>query len=182
MKKFTLLLSLVSLGCLGACSSDNTSGGNSNERVITANDFESTAGWNVDPTLLEHGKAHSGQYAIKVDKDHEFSLTFDMALGQATPSKIKTVHLEGWAYLTSEKSSGVLGLQIMGGPTNSDMVYGDGIRLADVVKSYNKWVLVSKDITLPDNITAVQHVRISLWRADATEPVLVDDLRLTIKD
>ncbi|WP_303309532.1 hypothetical protein [Hymenobacter sp. BT730] len=179
MRKLTILLGL---SLLGACSADEPSGtATSGKRIITANDFESVAGWNVDPSLLDRGRARSGQYAIKVDQDHEFSLTFDMPLGQATPSKIKHVRLEAWAYLLSEKSTGVLGVQIMEPGTNNQ-TFGDDIKLGDVVKAHNKWVHVSKDITLPDNITALQHIRLSLWRANASDAVLVDDVKLSILD
>ncbi|MBD2766887.1 hypothetical protein IC235_03150 [Hymenobacter sp. BT664] len=179
MKNIAALLALI---LLGACSSDKKSGSASGNKIITANDFESVAGWNVDPLILDRGRAHSGQYAIKVDASHEFSLTFDMALGMATPSKIKKLHLEAWAFLPSNKATGVLGIQLMGGPSNSDMLYGDGIQLGQEVKTYNKWVKVSKEFTLPDNITAAQHIRLSLWRADASDFVLVDDIELSIKE
>src|SRR6476469_8251778 len=160
MKKFTAVLGL---SLLAACSSNENVASASDGKTITANDFESLAGWNIDMGLLDKGRAHSGDYAIKVNKDHEFSLTFDMLLGQATPSKIKKVRLEGWAYLPSDKATGQLGMQIMG-PNGSDQLFGDGIRLADVVKTYGKWTKVEKDITLPDNITALDHIRMSLWR------------------
>ncbi|GAB2795276.1 hypothetical protein HNQ93_002981 [Hymenobacter luteus] len=179
MKKFTVLLSLA---VLGACSSDEkASTSASDAKTITFNDFESVAGWNVDPALLDRGRAHSGKYAIKVDKDREFSLTFDMALGQATPTKIKTVHLEAYAFLPSDKATGMLGVQVMD-DTNTQQLFGDGIRLGEAVKSYGKWVPVSKDITLPENITAAQHLRLSLWRADASDYVLIDDVKLSIKE
>ncbi|SNR74298.1 MULTISPECIES: hypothetical protein [Hymenobacter] len=178
MKKIAVLLGLA---FLGACSSDDTSAVASDSKTITANDFESLAGWNNDPATLDKGHAHSGQYAIKVDKDHEFSTTFDMALGLATPAKIKTVHLEAWAYLPSNKATGMLGVQVMD-PATNQQVFGDGIRLGEQVKEYNKWTQVSKDIVLPDNITSLQHIRMSLWRADATDRVLVDDVKLSIKD
>ena len=177
MKKITALLGL---SLLAACSSDDNAPSVSDAKTITANDFESLAGWNVDLGMLDKGRAHSGKYAIKVNKDHEFSLTFDMVLGQATPTKIKQVHLEGWAYLPSDKAAGMLGMQIMG--PNGAQLFGDGIRLGDVVKTYGKWTKVEKDITLPDNITALDHIRMSLWRADATDEVLVDDIRLSIKE
>lgn len=179
MKNFTVLLGLA---LLGACSSDDKAGSGSGGKVITANDFEESAGWNVDPAMLDRGRAHSGQYAIKVDKDHEFSLGFDMALGQATPAKIKTVHLEGWAFRVGDNSTGILGVQVMDVNNPGQQVFGDGIKIAEVVKSKGKWEQISKDITLPDNITAAQHLRVSLWRADGTDAVLVDDVKLSIKE
>lgn len=177
MKKFTVVLGLA---LLTACSSNDSASATSDAKTITANDFESQPGWNADVNAFDKGRAHSGQYAIKVDKDHEFSLTFDMPLGKATPSKVKTVHLEAWAYLPSSKSTGMLGIQIMG--LDGNQVFGDGIRLGDVVKTYGKWTKVEKDIALPDNITALNHIRMSLWRADATDEVLVDDINLSVKE
>jgi hypothetical protein len=178
MKKITVLLSL---GLLASCSSDGTST-TQKEKIITSNDFESVVGWNSNAGTIDKGRAHSGKYAIKVDQDHEFSLTFDMPLGEATPSKLKALHLKAWAFLPSEKASGILGIQIMEPGTDVKQIYGDGIKLGEAVKSYNKWVEVEKDFVLPDNITADQHVRLSLWRAGASEQVLVDDIELSIKE
>ncbi|MDQ2794691.1 MAG: hypothetical protein M3Y12_11900 [Bacteroidota bacterium] len=178
MKKITALLSL---SLLAACSSKDDAANAAGDKIITANDFESLAGWNIDMSLLDAGRAHSGKYAIKVNKDHEFSLTFDMVLGQATSSKIKTVHLAGWAFLPSDKATGMLGVQVMG-PDGATQLFGDGIRLGDAVKSYGKWVKVDKDIVLPETISALDHIRLSLWRADASDEVLVDDVQLSIKD
>lgn len=176
MKKIAILLGF---SLLAACSSKDDSASISADKIITRNDFEALAGWNTDMNLLDEGRAHSGKYAIKVNKDHEFSLTFDMMLGKATSSKIKTVRLEGWAYLPSDRATGVLGVQIIG-PDGNAQLFGDGIRLGEVVKSYGKWVKVSKDIVLPDTITALDHIRLSLWRADASDEVLIDDVTLSI--
>lgn len=179
MKKITVLLSLA---LLASCSSDDKAGATQKEKIITFNDFESVVGWDDNVGTIDKGRAHSGKYAIKVDKDHEFSLTFDMALGEATPSKLKALHLKAWAFLPSEAAAGILGIQILEPGTNVKQVYGDGIKLGEVVKSYNKWVEVEKDFILPDNITADQHVRLSLWRAGASEQVLIDDVELSIKE
>lgn len=173
----TLMLGLTVLAACG----DKTSSPSSDPDTITFNDFEGSAGWNVDPTSLDKGRAHSGKWAAKVDKDHEFSLTFDMALGQISPRKFKKVHMEAWAFMPAGNATGILGIQVMK-PESTDQQYGDGLKLQDVVKDYGKWVLVSKDFTLPDDITPAQHMRFSLWRADAGNFVLVDDVKLTIAD
>lgn len=177
MKKAFLLLSLAALG---ACSSNSAPEATAAANVVTFNDFEAGGGWSQDPTLFEKGRAHSGQYAIKVDKNHEFSLTFNLPLGQISDHKFKTIHVEAWVFMPSNKSTGNIGVQVMT-PTNTQ-VYGDGLRLPDVVKTYGEWVQVGKDFTLPDTITSTQSLRVFLWRADATDEVLLDDMKVTIKD
>lgn len=178
------LAGILCLAGLGACSADAPADSVVDANTITFNTFEGGGGWSNDagrndPTLLAKGRAHSGQYAIKVDQNHEFSLTFDMALGLISRHKFKTVRLDAWAFMPSDKATGILGLQVMEPGTNQQ-TYGEGIKLKDAVHTYRKWVPVSKEFTLPDNITLAQHLRLSLWRADASDEVLIDDVKLSI--
>ncbi|MBD2723434.1 carbohydrate binding domain-containing protein [Hymenobacter armeniacus] len=177
MKNFTLLLSIA---LLSACSSDDKAASAQDGSIVIENDFESLVGWNTDPAALFRGKAHSGRYALKVDKDHEFSPTFDMALNYVSPKRVKSIHLEAWAMLPGEKSTGVLGIQVMEPETGKE-IYGGGIRLAESVKKGNQWQKVEADYELPATITPTQHLRLALWRADASDQVMVDDVKMTIK-
>lgn len=174
-------LCLLGIALLGSCSSDKGASLEVDANTITANDFESLAGWNNDPAALDRGRAHSGQYAIKVDNNREFSLTFDSPLMLVSQRKFKTVVMEAWAYLPSERSTGVLGIQIID-PVTGQQAYGDGIKLGEAVKSYKKWVPVTKEFVLPSNLNTTHHIRFSLWRADATDVVLIDDFKVSIKD
>jgi len=178
MKNFVRFLMLASL--FSSCSSDDklTVGPN----TITANDFESLAGWVGDQATLTKTRAHSGKYALEVNKDHDFSLTYDAVLGQISPRKLKKIHLEAWAFRPNPNSKGVLGIQIVDPAQNNKDVAGDGIYLESDVKEFNKWVKVSKDITLPDNLVYTQHLRLFLWRGAGSEPTYVDDVNLTIAD
>ncbi len=183
VKKLALSLGLA---FLAACSTDKVAGPEIDANTVTFNDFEGGGGWSSDPAhnnsgLVVKGRAHSGQYAIIVDKDHEYSLTFDLPLGQVSTHKFKTLHLEAWVFLASPQSTATLGLQVLE-PDASKQIYGDDIKFRDTVKKYKEWVFVSKDFTLPDNITALQHLRIFAWRADATDEALVDDVKLSLKE
>lgn len=182
MKK---LLVLSSLGLLSACSSGTTTKPVIDDKTITYNDFEAGGGWSNnpggnDPTAVAKGQAHSGQYAIKVDNNREYSLTFAMPLGKISSSKFKTLHFEAWAFMPTDKATANIGLQIIN--PDGQPAYGDGLRLRDVVKSYGKWMPISKNFVLPDNITANQQLRLFLWRADASDEALLDDVKLSIKD
>ncbi|MDO7847948.1 hypothetical protein Q5H92_16400 [Hymenobacter sp. M29] len=174
MKKFTLLFGLT---LLAACSSEDKA---VDDKIITKNDFEALAGWNTDPAALFRGKAHSGRYALKVDKDHEFSTTFEMALGYISPTRVKAIHLEAWVLLPSDKATGVLGVQVIEPETGKE-VFGGGIRVAEVVKARGKWEKVEADYTLPENTTPTQRLRLSLWRANASDQVVIDDVTLSVK-
>ena len=147
--------------------------------MVAFNDFESGGGWLPDPTLVAKGQAHSGQYAMVVNKDHEFSLTFNSTLGMLSPRKFKKLRLEAWAYMPNAAATGNLGIQIMD-VSDQKQVFGDGISFRTAIKEYGEWVPISKDFTMPDNITANEHLRMFLWRSDAQTEVLVDDVKLSI--
>lgn len=150
--------------------------------IVSENDFESTAGWGVDPALLSREKAHSGSYSILVDPSHEFSLTYENALGQISPQKFKKVRIDAWVYLQSPKGNGALGMQITDPTQGGKAVAGEGVGLGDAVKKYNTWVEVSKEMTLPANVTSANHLKVFLWRAGATQAIFVDDIRISIPE
>jgi hypothetical protein len=183
MKVLAVLLSSI---LLGACSTNTFLDNKIDSRTVTFNDFESGGGWSNDPThnepgLVEKGQAHSGQYAIKVDQDHEFSLTYAMQLGRIRSKKFQKLHLEAWAFMPSDRATGIIGLQLIEA-RDGKQVFSDDIKLRDVIKTYGKWVPVGKDITLPDSVKAAQQLRLFLWRADASDKVLLDDVKLSILD
>ncbi|TDN36581.1 hypothetical protein A8B98_07765 [Hymenobacter sp. UV11] len=177
---------LLGLTLVSACTTEFSPNAKIDAKTVTFNDFESGGGWSNDPSrndpgLVEKGLAHSGQYALKVDKDHEFSLTYAMALGKMREAKFQKLHLEAWAFMPSDQATGVVGLQVLS-PDNSKQIFSDDIKLRDAVKTYGEWVFVSKDITLPDSVAPAQQLRLYLWRADAGDKVLLDDVKLSILD
>jgi len=178
--KFNTFLALVATAAVATSCGGDDDKKPANGRIVTQNDFESTAGWGVDPALLSREYAHSGVYSITVDPSHEFSLTYEAALGQISPQKFKKIHLEAWVYLQSQKGNASLGVQFTDPAQGNKAIGGEGIDLGQAVKQYNKWVLVSKDFALPDNITSANHLKVFVWRAMASQPVFVDDIRLTI--
>lgn len=180
--KLTTLLALAATTAVAASCGNDDAQKPVNGRVITQNDFESTAGWGVDPAALSREQAHSGVYSITVNPTHEFSLTYEAALGQISPQKFKKIHLEAWAYLQSQKGNASLGVQFTDPAQGNKAIGGEGIDLGQAVKQYNKWVLVSKDFVLPDNVTSANHLKVFVWRAMASQPVFIDDIRLTIPE
>ena len=176
------------LALLGACSAPPPPAGGPviDANTITFNNFEAGGGWSNDPgrndaSLVAKGEAHSGQYALVVNRDHEYSLTFDMPLGRISARKFKVIHLEAWAYLPSERGAANINLQVLQ-PDGSSRVMEGNLELGTAVKTYRQWVKVEKDFPMPDNITAVQRLHVFMWRAGATDEVLLDDVLLSIKE
>jgi len=171
----SLFYALTALS-LVACSSDAEKGDAGD--YITRNDFESMVGWLPDAGTLTKAHAHSGAYAVVVDPEHEFSLTYNAQLGKVSPHKLKGITLEAWVFLPDNKATGVLGVQITDPDQGNKEVFGDGIKLQEAVKEYNKWVKVSKEITLPANIAYTQNLKVFLWRSGAASPVYMDDISI----
>ena len=181
MKYFTALLGL---GLLAGCAGPPAGYPELDTHPITFNNFEAGGGWSNDPgrndySLVVRGNAHSGQYALRVDRDHEFSLTYEMPLGRLSHTPIKVVHLEARVFMVNYKATANIGLQIME-PDGLHQVHGDDLKLREVVNTFSKWVKVNKDFALPAGLQPEQRLRVYLWRADAREEVLLDDVKLSI--
>ena len=147
--------------------------------VLTSNDFEEVIGWVPAPPTLTREQAHSGFYSVKVDGANEFSMGYSLPLGKATMRKPHKIRISAWAYMTDDKSSARLGLQLMD-PVAGKEVFGDGINLSEAVKTPRKWVEITKDIILPDATTSATEMRVFLWRSSATSPAYIDDLRIAL--
>ncbi|WBO84271.1 carbohydrate binding domain-containing protein [Hymenobacter yonginensis] len=173
MKKLLYALLAVSMASCG----DKTAERPANQ--LAGNDFESVDGWMGDntPNSLTKEKAHSGQYALKVGPAVEYSMGYNNLLGKLSASKLRKIKVQAWVNLPNGKTEAVLVTQITD-PANpaAKPIIWEAVKLTDQVKSFNKWVEVEKEITLPDNITYANKISVYLWRTGAAEPAYLDDL------
>jgi hypothetical protein len=146
-----------------------------------ASNFESLAGWAPETPSLTREKAHSGKYALKVDKDIEYSLTYRNQLGNLSPVKLQKLRLTAYAYVTTPQNPAKLTVQIVKSAQDGTSTFMHVIEFSKEVKSANEWTKISQVITLPEDVTAVNELRVYLWRAGAAEPVYVDDVELSIE-
>ncbi|TGE05492.1 hypothetical protein [Hymenobacter fodinae] len=150
-------------------------------KVLTSTSFEELAGWGgLDTGLLTKTRAHTGQYCIKVDNTHEFSLTYDVVLGEMSPRKVKKINLHAWVLLPTDRTNAILGIQVVD-PANGQPVFGDGVKM-ETIKKYNKWVEIDKDFELPETIQPTHHLKLFLYRDAAFDSVYADDITLKIVD
>lgn len=147
--------------------------------VLLRNDFESLAGWTgQDSPSLTRERAHSGQYAIKTDRDLEYSLTYIDLLGRLSPTRLTKIKVAAWAYST-KPSEAQLTVQLKRSLEDGTTTYNETINLGQAIKRAAEWTPVSKVFTLPADVSAANQLRIFLWRANAPEPVYLDDLVVT---
>ena len=175
MKYF--LLALAGAASLSACTSKDSSAEPDKDSLMH-NDFEMVAGWVTDPTTLTQEQAHSGHYSLKVDKDHAYSLTYYSLLGQLSPTRIRGVRVDAWAYEPDKDNSVQLRVGI-NDTAGGKVIMGDGIAYNDQVSEPGKWVKISKEITFPANATYNSQLVMYLWNGSGTGAGYLDDVRLT---
>ena len=175
-----VLLAAAAAGLFFVSSCGGSSSAN-DANLIAFNDFEAVVGWMPDPSTVSREQAHSGHYSVKVDGGHEFGMGYGLPLGKATTRKPKMLRVSAWAFMTDDKSAARLGLQLFD-PATGKEAFGDGINFNEGIKTFGKWVEVSKDIKLPESTTSTQELRVFLWRGSATTPAYVDDLRVELVD
>jgi len=165
------------LGLLGlaGCKSDSSASGDANQ--VAFNDFESLDGWASNTESLTKEQAHSGKYSIGVNPNVEFGLNYMMVLNKVFNHKPRKLRVSGWGYMADSKSVAQLDIQLFD-LAQGKAVFGEAIDYANAVKTPGKWVEISKEVTLPATTTGAQQLRVFLWRAGATSPAFIDDVRV----
>jgi hypothetical protein len=143
-------------------------------RVLTATSFEEMDGWVTPTPSLTTEKARTGQYALKVDQNTEFSLTYTNPLTHLSPRRFDQVRLTAWGYLT-EPGPAALVFQITR-PDQTTAFY-EKIDISQV----GAWAQISKVLTLPPVLDPADQVKVYLWRATATAPAYLDDLTISVE-
>ncbi len=170
------LLYLLSVATIAACGDKNEV---PSAKQLASNDFEAVEGWMGDntPSSLTKEKAHSGRYASKVDPGVEYSIGYNNLLGNLSASRLQKIKVQGWVNLPSAESGAMLVASITdpANPTAKPIMW-EGVKLTEQVKSFNEWVKVEKEFTLPDNITYANKISIYMWRTGNPEAAFLDDL------
>lgn len=171
--RWPLLLSTL-LGLLTACSGADT--GHWVGDYVTSNDFEAVRGWGADAAGLTRDHAHSGQYAVFVGPEREYSFTYDLPLSEASVHALRGVAVEAWVYLPDVQTSASLDVQVRLPGAASPLGFAGSLRLADQVTERAKWTRVRQEFLFPAGLPGDAHLRIFMWRNASPGPVYLDDL------
>lgn len=171
-----IYLFVLALATLTACGNENPAPDILGKDVLMTSDVDGLVGWLSDPNALKPGPAHSGKYALRVDADHEFSPGYNTLLGQLSPTPLRGVKLDAWAYATDANASGKLTFILKAADGHEllrEQTWLEGNR------PHGKWAPISKEIIFPAGVNYTTQVVIYLWRSDAHTPAYIDDIKLT---
>ena len=179
MKTAVFFLSALSLA---GCGSGPNETSDSNTLLISG--FETLPGWlpEQQSATLTQERAHTGQTALKVDEAHEYSLTYNNLLGRLRDTRLNKIKVAAWVFLPNSQAAATLVTSVAdpATPTAKPLLW-EGIKLNEVVKTYGKWVQVSRVMTLPADADASKRLSIYLWRTGVNQPVYIDDLTVSIE-
>lgn len=153
--------------------------GNPNNYLVSS-DFEAMEGWVPEPVpaSLVRDKAHSGRYAVKVDANNEFSIGYNNTLGRLSASKLKKIRVHAWVNLPDKNSQAILVAQVLDPADPTKTLVWEGLKLGEKVTTYNKWVEVALDVTLPPTVSYTNRIAVYLWRANGQGATFMDDLAI----
>lgn len=143
--------------------------------------FETLYGWLPAPQsdLLSREQAHSGTYSIKVDPQHEYSLTYRAALGALHDTRISKMKVSAWVFVPDAQAQATLVVAIAGQGAKPENLLWEGITLQqEVAGEYGRWVKISRKLTLPAEADATNQLSIYLWRTGGDKAVFLDDVIL----
>ncbi|MGI4740319.1 MAG: hypothetical protein ACRYG7_34540 [Janthinobacterium lividum] len=151
---------------------------------ITRTDFEEMAGWGADEGALTRAHAHSGQFATFVGPTREFSLTYQLPLGQASVHTLRAVDLDAWVYAASPRAGAALTVQVFrppGSPAGPPL-YSEALHVGSTPADAGTWHPVHHVFVLPSGLPGDAQLRIFLWRDAGSEPVYLDDLHAKARE
>jgi hypothetical protein len=169
---------VVGLAMLATTSCHRATSAADASNLLAFNDYEAVMGWMSGTESITRERAHSGSRAVQVGGSIEYGLGYGLELSQVADHPLRKLHLEAWGYMTDPQSTAQLGLQLYD-PAQRKAIFSQGIDYAVAVQTPGKWVKISQDITLPDSTNGAQQLRVFLWRASASSPAYLDDLRIS---
>lgn len=174
--RFSVLALASGLG-LASCSKPDESAAPTNR--ITLNNFEAMDGWGEPIPSLTNVQAHSGRYAIKVDKDVEYSMGYTNSLGAASSTKIKKLIVHSWVYADGPGANAVLVVQVTVPEKNNRQLFWQATELTTKEPGKTKeWQEVTQEYTLPDSVDAAHQLKVYMWRRGSDHATYLDDLEI----
>lgn len=171
-----LVFCLFACVVVGGCNKDTVG-----KEILMTTDFETLYGWipEEQSILLSQEQAHSGKYSVKVDPQHEYSLTYRTVLGALHDTHVSSLKLSSWVFVPNAEAQASLVVAVSDrGEKPKDLLW-EGINLQpEVDGKYGQWVNISKELTLPATINSTHQLSIYLWRTGGDKAIYLDDVTI----
>lgn len=148
---------------------------------LVENNFESMDGWvgDITPPSLTKERAHSGHYGVKVSPTIEYSMGYQNPLSKLSNNQLKKIRVRCWVNLSKGATETMLVLSITDpSAPQAKPILWEGMKVAEKVKSVNKWEEIVQIISLPANAASTSKFSAYLWSKGAKETVYMDDMTL----
>jgi hypothetical protein len=176
-KLFVALVSSAGLWAAG-CSRQADLRDDAGNKIFVINDFESLVGWlgaASHPSLTKE-RAHSGQYALKVDGAIPYSLSYNSTLGNLSEVRLKKLRLSAWVLVPDAEASALLVTHIGDAPPATKPLLWDSFDVAKATQKRGQWAHVSKVINMPAEADANTAIGLYLWCNKGTKATYIDDI------
>jgi hypothetical protein len=176
-KLFIALVSSAGLWGTG-CSSQADLRDDAGNKILVINGFESLVGWmgTASHPSLTKERAHSGQYALKVDGAIPYSLSYNSTLGHLSEIRLKKFRLSAWVLVPDAEASALLVTHIGDAPPATKPLLWDGFDVVKASQKRGQWAHVSKVINVPAEADANTTIGFYLWCNKGTKATYIDDI------
>ncbi len=144
------------------------------------NDFENYAGWSDSSSnayTLHYGEGHSGNYCIKVSKQHPFSAFFKLTFNQI-PDERPTRLLISVFYKVNSKAISKTAMVCHIQDAAKKTLHWIEFPLVNESQETGKWMLFKKEVDITWVAEPKNTMAVLFWNHDTEEEVLIDDISL----
>ena len=139
-------------------------------------DFEKLR-WNNDSMFRTTTKVHSGNFAAHLDKEHEFSPTFQSTLSDINFKKGCVIDVSVWINATKIPLDANLVLSIDDKEKN---LLWRGVNTKDILKQADSWQQVFLSCVLKDDFNGNEIVKAYVWNSGKAD-FYMDDLEMKVR-
>ncbi len=139
-------------------------------------DFEEIKPTGKDSLLVSTDFAHSGNNAIKLDKNTEYSPGITEKMEKISPNGIGNADASVWIYLPDTATTAALVISFESSGKTIDWY---AVPLKDFVRSPNKWMQVVGSRKLPKAATKDDIMKVYIWNQDKNT-LYFDDLSVKV--
>ena len=163
------LPTIAILVILSSCGSDKK------DPLIINNDFESIKGWG-DLSGLVEGTAHSGNYSLITDAEHNYSKTFKVKFKNISGKKLKGAAFTAWCYADAIPVKGNIVMSIKN--DSVDNVLYNGTDLENFINEEKQWVKVTGKIDFSAHVSDPKNeFGFYIWNTGKNK-ILADDITI----